>query len=106
MNLYSPTLSGNEITEIKLCDTNLQCTSKKAGIVRVKYNEMWLNVCSKTNVDSWEKRAANVSCQQLNFLGGWPLDINETGQLRSNKYLCKFNCGGGKLIYFHNIHII
>ena len=87
-----------EIQNISLIE-NIKSPYAAVGTIEVKFEDRWSNVCYYGNQKIWWKREATTACRQLQYEGGWPLEVNQTSSVAGAKYLYNFDCDECKFEY-------
>ena len=84
--------SAIEITDIRLEPVNQNFNTTHEGVVLLKTGGGWYSVCKDGFRKDWGKKEAMVACRQLQYEGGWPIDVDRMADEYSSQSFADFDC--------------
>ena len=65
-------------------------------MVLLETKDVWYSVCEYGYGKDWGKKEAMVACRQLQYEGGWPVDVDRMATEYSNQSFVDFDCSWRK----------
>ena len=93
-------ISAIDINDIRLEPVNKNSNTTHEGVVLLKNWDAWYSVCTNGFRKDWGKKEAMVACRQLQYEGGWPIDVDRMAVEYSSQSFVDFDCSWRKYKHY------
>lgn len=81
-----------EIMDISLKSTTAGSNTSNEGVLLLKTDNRWYPVCREGSEKVWGRKETLVACRNLQYQGGWSVELDNVPELYQDQYFKDFDC--------------